>query len=167
MCVMSHRPEVIDGKGTHMRDMTHTHLWNDSFICVTKLIAQIMRKLWERLSQMSAHSYVWNGLYPFICVTWSVPIRMCDMVCTHSYVWHGLYPFICVTRRVFIRETWLLFSPGSITFSCAQGWNNRTLISHEPLVCSKMCFSKTEPVQQLESNNKSEWYNSLVTFISK
>jgi len=29
----------------------------------------------------------------------------------------------------------------------AQGWNNRTLISHEPLVCSKMCFSKTEPVQ--------------------
>jgi len=32
-------------------------------------------------------------------------------------------------------------------FSSAQGWNNRTLISHEPLVGSKMCFSKTEPVQ--------------------
>jgi len=29
----------------------------------------------------------------------------------------------------------------------AQEWRNRTLISHEPLVCSKMCFSKTEPVQ--------------------
>ena len=28
----------------------------------------------------------------------------------------------------------------------AQGWNIRTLISHEPLVCSKTCFSKTKPV---------------------
>ena len=26
----------------------------------------------------------------------------------------------------------------------AQQWRNRTLIGHEPLVCSKMCFSKTE-----------------------
>jgi len=43
-----------------------------------------------------------------------------------------------------------------------QGWNNRTLISHEPLVCSKMCFSKTEPVQ-----NKNQWYNISVTFICK
>jgi len=31
-----------------------------------------------------------------------------------------------------------------------QGWNNHTVISHEPLVCSKMCFSKTEPVQYLD-----------------
>ena len=30
-------------------------------------------------------------------------------------------------------------------YRSAQGWRN--LISHEPLVCSKMCFSKTEPVQ--------------------
>ena len=29
----------------------------------------------------------------------------------------------------------------------AQGWNNITLISHEPLVCSKMRFSQTKPVQ--------------------
>ena len=28
----------------------------------------------------------------------------------------------------------------------AQEWTNRTLISHEPLICSKMCFTKTESV---------------------
>jgi len=29
----------------------------------------------------------------------------------------------------------------------AQEWTNRTLIGHEPLICSKMCFAKTELVQ--------------------
>ena len=29
----------------------------------------------------------------------------------------------------------------------AQGLRNRTLIGHEPLICSKMCFTKTELVQ--------------------
>jgi len=29
----------------------------------------------------------------------------------------------------------------------AQKWTNRTPISHEPLICSKMCFTKTESVQ--------------------
>jgi len=29
----------------------------------------------------------------------------------------------------------------------AQEWTNRTLISHKPLICSKMCFTKTESVQ--------------------
>ena len=39
-----------------------------------------------------------------------------------------------------------VFSSG-IVHIWAQGWNIQTLISHEPLVCSKMCFSKTKPVQ--------------------
>jgi len=30
---------------------------------------------------------------------------------------------------------------------------NRTLIGHEPLMCSKMCFTKTELLQQLSKNN--------------
>jgi len=30
----------------------------------------------------------------------------------------------------------------------AQEWSNRTLISHEPLICSKMCFAKSESVQE-------------------
>ena len=29
----------------------------------------------------------------------------------------------------------------------AQGWRNRTLIGHELLICSKMCFTKTDLVQ--------------------
>jgi len=29
----------------------------------------------------------------------------------------------------------------------AQEWTNRTLIGHEPPICSKMCFTKTELVQ--------------------
>jgi len=29
----------------------------------------------------------------------------------------------------------------------AQEWTNSTLIGHEPLLCSKMCFAKTELVQ--------------------
>ena len=31
--------------------------------------------------------------------------------------------------------------------STAQEWTNRTPISHEPLICSKICFTKTESVQ--------------------
>jgi len=29
-----------------------------------------------------------------------------------------------------------------------RGWRNRTVIGHEPLMCSKMCFAKTELVQK-------------------
>ena len=54
------------------------------------------------------------------------------------------------------------------TFACenvehsTQDWRERTPISHEPLICSKMCFTKTELVQ-----NKNRWYNTSVTFIFK
>ena len=44
----------------------------------------------------------------------------------------------------------------------AQGWRNRTLVTHEPLVCNKLCFSKTEPVQY-----KSPMVQYLVNFIFK
>ena len=30
--------------------------------------------------------------------------------------------------------------------STAQEWTNRTPISHEPMICTKMCFTKTESV---------------------
>ena len=36
-----------------------------------------------------------------------------------------------------------------LTFSLslsAQEWRNRTVVGHEPLICNKMCFSKTELV---------------------
>ena len=56
----------------HMCDLTHSYVWLDSFICVTRLI---------HMCHMT-HSYVWHD--QFICVTWLM--HMCDM--THSYVWH-------------------------------------------------------------------------------
>jgi len=34
-----------------------------------------------------------------------------------------------------------------LTTCAAQGWNNSNVMRNELLVCSKMCFSKTEPVQ--------------------
>jgi len=51
-----------------MRDMTHSYVWHDSFICV----------IWHIHMCDMTHSYVWHD--SFICVTW--PIHMCDM--THS-----------------------------------------------------------------------------------
>ena len=64
--------------------MSHSHVWHDSFTCVTWLI---------HMCDVT-HSYVWHD--SFICATWLV--HMCDM--THSYVWHD--SFICVTWLVHI-----------------------------------------------------------------
>jgi len=61
-----------------MCDMTHSYVWCDLFICVTKFI---------HVCDMT-YSYVWHD--SFMCVTWL--IHTCDM--THSYVWHC--SFICV-----------------------------------------------------------------------
>jgi len=102
-----------------MRDMTHSYVWHDSFICVTWLI---------HMCDMT-HSYVWHDsfigvtglihtaqhfqlshlLYSYvtwrihvcdvthlICVTWL--IHMYDM--THS----------CVSNDPFIYPTWLFFT---------------------------------------------------------
>jgi len=38
-------------------------------------------------------------------------------------------------------------SRNNIDERSAQEWTNRTVISHEPLICSEMCFTKTELVQ--------------------
>ena len=78
-----------------MRDMTHSHAWHDSFICVAWLIH--MHHVTRNIATLSftlfpcdmTHSYAWHD--SFICVTWL--IRMRDM--THSNVWHVF--FICVT----------------------------------------------------------------------
>jgi len=66
----------------HMCDMTHAHLWHDSFTCVTWLIY---------VCDMT-HLHVWHVLCTF--VTWM--IHTGDL--THSYVWHD--SFICVTWLV-------------------------------------------------------------------
>jgi len=64
--------------------------------------------------------------------------------------------WVCTVYRALMSEYTFECAQGSYeriqgsyecVLSSAQGWNNRTLISHELLICSKMCFSKTEPVQ--------------------
>ena len=61
-----------------MCDMTHSHVWRDSFVCVTWLI---------HMCDMT-HPDLCHDLFmcdmPHSCVTWL--IHMCDM--THSHVWH-------------------------------------------------------------------------------
>ena len=70
---------------SHLRDMTHSYKWHDSFICVAWLI---------HMCDMT-HSYVCHE--SCICVTWL--IHMCDM--THSYVWHD--SFICNIHPVALK----------------------------------------------------------------
>jgi len=97
--------------------MTHSHVWHDSFICVTWLnIVQlipsweaafhgdaIMRITWLLHMRGMTHSYVWYD--SFICVTWLIIVQLIPLEKTsfpmmHSYVWHDS----C------IRVTWLILS---------------------------------------------------------
>jgi len=83
---------IFSGAPIHLCNMTHSHVWRNSFICVTWLI---------HMCDMT-HPCVWHDW--FIWVTWR--IHMCDM--THSYAWHD--SFICVTWLIHMRD---------ITHSCA------------------------------------------------
>jgi len=80
-----------------MCDMTHSHVWHDSFTCVT----------WPIYMCDMIHSHVWHD--SFVCV--KSLIYMCDM--THPYVWHD--SFMCLTRtrqyvwyNSFTCVTWLI-----------------------------------------------------------
>jgi len=52
------------------------------------------------------------------------------------YMYIYLYMFMC--ERIYISTR---------TYVSAQEWTNRTVNGHEPLICSKMYFTKTELVQ--------------------
>jgi len=73
----------------HMRDMTHSYVWHDSFICLTWLV---------HMCDMT-HSYAWRD--SFVRVTWL--IHMCDMILRHGQ--HARD--ICMLLDSFIRVTWL------------------------------------------------------------
>jgi len=63
---------------TYTCDMTHLHVWHDSFTRVTWLI----------LTRDRTHWYVWHDA--FVCVTG--PIHMCDT--THVYAWQCSFIYI-------------------------------------------------------------------------
>jgi len=67
----------------HMCDMTHSHVWHDSFTCVTWLI---------HMCDMT-HSHVWHDSFWSVsdaCVTWL--FHTCDM--TPSYARHDSCVFV-------------------------------------------------------------------------
>ena len=71
------------------RDMTHSYVWHDSFICVMWLISACDMSVTGLIHMFdTTHSYVRHDL--FICGTWL--IHMCDV--TRSCVWRD--SFICV-----------------------------------------------------------------------
>jgi len=69
-------------------DMTHGYVWQDSWMCVTRLID---------ICHMT-HGYNWQDCW--MCVTWLIEI--CDM--THGYVWHHSHRHTRFCTRAFWRE---------------------------------------------------------------
>jgi len=90
-----------------MCDMTHLHVWHDSFLCGQAARESSLSR--TRLPELAR-----------ICVTWL--IHMCDM--THSHVWHDSFicgqaargssltgcqdSFVCVWHDSFMYVTWLI-----------------------------------------------------------
>jgi len=54
----------------------------------------------------------------------------------------------------FFDNLWFASHSSLWMHSAVLPWKNRTLVGHEPLMCSKMCFTKTEYVQV-----QSWWYS--------
>jgi len=91
--------------------VTHSHVWRDSFTCVTWLIhmcdvthSYVWRDSFTRVTWLIhtcdvTHSHVWRD--SFTRVTWL--IHMCDV--THSHVWRD--SFTCVTWAMHMSlHTW-------------------------------------------------------------
>jgi len=82
-------------------------------------------------TSLSSHRKVWGNTVistGFFCLTSPFHVRSL----ARSYSYYVLFFSSCLWR---------------LSLS-AQEWTNRTPISHKPLICSKMCFTKTELVQQ-------------------
>jgi len=94
-------------------------------------------------------------LYLYICVAPGIYTSLCTIVyssylhgtcldsetpqvSTSLFIYRPLLQVVCHCTCIYTSLS---------TFVCAQEWTNRTLIGHEPLICSKMCFTKTELVR--------------------
>ena len=103
-----HRRAPKAGYSPFTGDVTHLHVWHDSFICVTWLIYICVMP----------HSHVWRD--SFICVTGL--IHMCDR--TLSHVWQD--SFICVTR---LFHVWT----GLFHVICVRMWLRPCSVSQMPI----------------------------------
>jgi len=110
-----------------MWDMTHSHVWHDSFtcdsftyvtwlvhICMTWLICMCKITLW----------YLWCDLFTF--VTWL--IHICCV--THSYLWHD--SFTCVTWLVHIPSMPPSFHAPSCRSNKSLSWSQAPWQSQHP-----------------------------------
>ena len=82
--------------------------------------------------------YMCIYIYIYISIWWVTR----DTRVTNDNMFSTLVRDSCVTCayiHLYISIWWVT--------RAAQECTNRTLISHEPLICSKMCFTKTESVQ--------------------
>jgi len=93
----------------HARDMTHSYVWHDSFLCDTWIIHKCdmthTRLCYDFVRRDSflcdmTTSYIWHDL--FVCVT---RLIMCDM--THSHVCHDSFMYTHILHQIFF------FFPGS------------------------------------------------------
>ena len=78
-------------------------------------------------------------------------IRRCDWC---MYIYYNDAIDVCIyTMMMQLTYVYVLLCATTVGVSnntmyvSAQEWTNRTPISHKPLMCSKMCFTKTESVQ--------------------
>jgi len=100
-----------------------------------------------------------NRVLGWICMS-----RYSRVCAPHKHLFHMCVTSLICMFHMCVTHTCVIHIRITHVSHTAQGWTNRTrtLISHEPVICSQMCFTKTESVQ-----HKNEWYNILVNFILK
>jgi len=124
-----------------------------SFICISRWRStkHYTRLFSANLGFLQVHIDIYSVIY-----TLMIYIR--DIHINAMYIWMRI-----LYLHVHIDDIWYIFymcimlevdppfytlvSGESGISTSAQGWRNRTLIGHELLICSKMCFTKTDLVQ--------------------
>jgi len=82
----------------------------------------------------------------YICIyiyMWFSHPNILNIGCENVWMWES-HIYICIYIYMWFSHPNILTS--NVEHS-TQDWRKRTPISHEPLICSQMCFTKTELVQ--------------------
>jgi len=122
---------------------------------------------------VSKASLIWSPALPFknlsslswLCMKLS---NLTILFEEHTFAWKKSLKIAFVQLWGLKRENWLRrFRWFSVRTWAEWPGTNRTLVGHQPLIYSKMCFTKTEwACLFVCSNNKNRWYNILVTLCS-